>query len=461
MKKLFTASVLITAIFLYGCEDLLDTEPATSIDPEIAQSNLAGMESLSVSVHSRLRAFARYGNALMLLPDILADNTDRHPTTSGRYGGESFNTPGDHFGLWASAYNPINEANFIIDGIDRLENVPEDTRSRLLGEAYFMRAFAYHDLVRIYAYEPGREVDGWNEGVIIRTEPTRDVSLADDRPRSTNQEVYDLIVNDLEQAIDFLAVEDRGVFYANYEAALSLMARVQLYLENWQAAADYATQAMEATSAGLVDAETYTDNIFEEAPNPESILELNIDPNTETLGSNDSIDQYINPSGWFDIIPSQGLIDLYEEGDVRLELFEIHTDGFPYIIKFNGSKGTYTDNIPIIRYPELLLIRAEASAEIGDEAAAIEDLETLRTARGLSEYSNAPAGEDLILEILDERRRELAFEGHRWFDLKRRAMDIPKQGVLPAIPYEDYRVLAPIPDSEVQDFENVVQNPGY
>lgn len=461
MKKILTIVSLGIALVFVSCDGLLDTEPAASVDPEVAQANIDGMEALSVSMHDRMSLFARYGNALMLLGDVLADNTDRHSTSSGRYEGQSINSDGSHFGLWASAFNLINEANFVIDGIDNLENVADETRNRLLGEAYFMRASAYHDLARIYSYEPGREVNGWDEGMILREEPTRDVSLADDRARSTNQETYDLIVSDLEEAITYLEGNDRGTYYANYEAALMLMARVSLYLENWEDAENFATDAINETNVSLVDADTYADNIFESHPNPESIFELNLDPNNESLGSNDALDQYLTPEGWFDIIPSADLLDLYEEDDVRLELYEEHTDGFMFVKKYTGSKGTYTDNIPVYRYPELLLIRAEAYAEMDMETEAIDDLETLRTARGLDPYVTPPSGEDLIMEILDERRRELAFEGHRWFDLKRRGMDITKQGDLPTISYDDHRLLAPLPDSEVDDFPNILQNPGY
>lgn len=477
IRKLFLMCILSTGILLYtGCDSLLDTEAPEEVDPELAQQNLEGMESLLVSIHSRHRATARYGNSLVLGPDVLADNTVQHSTQSGRYANEAINVLGSHFSnqdgeLWNTAYNVINEANYLIEGVDDLpeEEADEEIRSQLRGEAYFMRAFAYHDLVRTYAYEPGREVDGWDEGVVIREEATRDLSDAEPLPRSTNQEVYDLIVEDLERAIDNLEGNDRDdVYYANYEAALALMARVQLYLENWEEAEDYATRALDETDVELVDAETYAENIFEEDPNPESILELNINHETETLGSNDAINQYINPVGYFDVVPSESLLDSYGDDDVRLELYEEADDGFPYITKFNGSKGSTTDNIPLIRYSELLLIRAEANAELDNPDEAQDDLETLRTARGLESYdpltNPAPTGDDLDEAILDENRREFAFEGHRWFDLKRRGMDIPKQegAGTDFIDYDDNRVLAPIPTSEVEDFDEVVkQNPGY
>lgn len=461
--KTMTVVCLVAILCFTSCS--LDVEPAEELSPGEILTSVEGMEGLAVSLHSRLRAAGRYGRDLVLLPDVLADGAELHPISSGRYVGQIVNRHASHMGLWASAWNPINEANIIIDAVDQVENISEELRLRLLGEAYFHRAFAYHDLVKIYGYEPGREVNGWDLGVMIRVTPTYDVTDADDRPRSTNQEVYNLIESDLEQAISFLSHGDRGVFYANHAAALTLMARVQLYLENWSSAVDYATEAINATSVRLASQEVYAENMFEMVPNPESIFELKIDPENENLGSN-SLDQYINPSGWFDILLSQSLIDSYEEGDVRTSLFETH-NGYPYITKFNGSVGTYTDNVPIFRFPELLLIRSEANAELGNFDDAIEDLETLRVARGLAAYgegSPTPSSEsELITAILDERRREFAFEGHRWFDLKRRGMDIPKEEPLPHIQYTDYRILAEIPNSEIDDsdFVNVEQNPGY
>lgn len=465
-RKIAIVTLLLLGFFSFESCDLLDTQPAQSLDPSVALSSLEGLEGLSVSLQSRLRASGRYGRDLMLLPDVLADNVRLHPVPSGRYTGQSINQHGSHMGLWATGWNAINEANYIIDGVDNIEGIPEDTRARLLGEAYFHRAFAYHDLVKIYGYEPGREVDGWNLGVMLRLSPTYDLADADDRPRATNVEVYEVIQSDLENAIEFLAQGDRGVFYPNHVAALTLMARVQLYLENWSEAVNYATQAMDATDVTLVSESVYANNMYESVPNPESLMELNINPQTESLGSSDALDQYINPSGWFDILPSDELIDAYESGDVRLSLIKTHTDGNPYFIKFNGSVGPYTDNVPIFRYPELLLIRAEASAEVGDEQTAQEDLQTLRVARGLDAYGSAdpaPSGSNLIDAIMAERRKEFAFEGHRWFDLKRRGMDIPKQGDLPTLPYTDYRILSNIPNSELNDprFQNVEQNPGY
>jgi starch-binding outer membrane protein, SusD/RagB family len=157
----------------------------------------------------------------------------------------------------------------------------------------------------------------------------------------------------------------------------------------------------------------------------------------------------------------------FDEADARWAHYPVTTGaegqpaGIAYNNKWTESVGDNTDNTPVIRYAEVLLIRADAYAEAGQEDLARADLNQLRASRGVGPVD--AAGPQLIGAILDERRRELAFEGHRWFDLKRRGMDIPKpvhSGLNP-LPYTDYRVLAPLPSTQVQNNPELVQNPGY
>lgn len=111
----------------------------------------------------------------------------------------------------------------------------------------------------------------------------------------------------------------------------------------------------------------------------------------------------------------------------------------------------------------MLLIQAEAYYEMENEPLAIQALETLRTKRGLEAYATPPTGPALLEEIYDERRRELAFEGHRWFDLKRRAMDVTKPAIpghLP-VPWNDVRILANLSSTEVENNPSLQNNPGY
>ncbi len=470
MYKLTTKITLIVlGLFLItNCDGLLDTQPSDAVDPEVAQENIEGVEAILTSVYNRLQSEWRFGREITLGPDVLADNTDQHPTTSGRYDGLAVNSQGSHVTFWNTAYSTINEANFVIAGSQEIEDVPQDTRDRLRGEGLFQRGHAYFDLARTYGYEPNREVNGFTESAILRTEPTRDLSDADLRARSSNTEIYDQVIADLEEAADLLSADDRGVYFANYAAANALLARAHLYLENWQDAIDHADIALEATNAELLDSEAdFIENPFDQSPpNAESIYELNIDPVEESLGSNDGLCPYTNPRHWHDVTPSQNLLDIFDEDDYRNHLFGVaEGDSNPspfntYTRKWNCSTGNVDDNVPLVRVPELYLIKAEAYTELNQITQALDNLETLQTARGLDPFVSADQDE-IIEEIMVERRRELNFEGHRFYDLKRRAMDIPKQQGATTVPYDDFRILSELPSSEVDNNPELNQNPGY
>jgi hypothetical protein len=159
------------------------------------------------------------------------------------------------------------------------------------------------------------------------------------------------------------------------------------------------------------------------------------------------------------------LLNTHEDGDARFDLYANDNPSEPesgqlYIQKYTGTLGEFADRLPIIRVAEVYLTRAEARAEQGNTSGAQADLNAVRNARTLEDVT--ATGDDLIEAILTERRLELAFEGHRFFDLKRRAMDIPKpQTAFGVLPYDDFRVLAPFPNSEVQSNPQLDQNPGY
>lgn len=460
-----TIKHLVLAVFglllVSSCDGLLDTEDTTSVDPETAQENIEGIEAILTSVYNRTQSEFRYGRELTLSPDILSDNTEQHPITSGRGDGYAVNNQGSHLSFWNTAYLTINEANYVIEGADVIEDVPQETRDRIKGEAYFQRGFMYFDLARAYGYEPGREVNGWDQSAIIRTEPTRDVSDADLRSRSSNVDVYNQAREDLEEALDLLESDDRGVYFANYAAANALLARLHLYLENWDEAINYADEAITASGLELVDSESdFVANTFNEVPNPESIYEISIDPVEESLGSNDGLCPWTNPTHWFDIMPSQDLLDIYDPDDYRNNWFAVHTDDYPYTLKWDCSTGPFDDNIPVVRLPEMYLIMAEAHAELDQLTLALDALEEVQTARGLTAFTTADQ-DAIIDEVMVERRRELNFEGHRWFDLKRRGMDVTKQEGAETVPYDDFRILPDLPSDEVDNNPNLEQNPGY
>lgn len=469
MRNIFKLLIVGGAVVFStsSCEDLLETTPRQSITPELALSDLDGYEGLLASAYQRSHAFGYYGQQMNVDPEILADNLVIVNRT-GRFVGEFDNAYGSHIGIWG-VYDIINEVNYVIAGIDEMEG-EQEFKNQLKGEALFLRALTYHNLLRTYSYEPGMEVNGFNLGVILRTEPTTQLTDADLRARSTNVEGYQLIEQDLKDAVSLLPANVDGPFRANRTAANALLSRVYLYWGNWAAAEAAATAALtDNPNAVLVDSENYVAS-FATTPHPESIFELDIKlPDWSTVdGVNNSMQSMTstNNGGQFVIAGSPELIETIEEDDVRREVWQTVTEGGREVyqsLKWPGEKGNFLENIPVIRYSEVLLIRAEARAKNANEAGAIEDINTLRANRGLEDIAENTTGTALMDAILHERRVELALEGHRWYDLKRLGMDIPKPEVadLDRVPYTSPLILAPIPFAQVRLNENLEQNPGY
>jgi starch-binding outer membrane protein, SusD/RagB family len=464
MKRTIKISILSTILaFAVSCDELLDTEPSVAVSSDVVVTTASGMDAVLTSAYDRLRSESLYRYWIPAGPEVLADNSELHPINSGRFSSQAENAFGSHFttGVWSTAYRLINEANIIIAGAENTQT-SQSHRDRLRGEALFLRGLAYHELLRVYSYEPNHPLlSQWNQGVIIRTTPTLGLSGADLRSRSSVIEGYEQSESDFLAALPLLQDNDRGsVYFVDKATVHAGLARLYLYWERWEDALNHAEQAVNLAKGSLTDFSEH-DNIFDVLPNPESIFELSFD---NTHGSSGSLNAVTNPPpGWFDALPSAELLELYEENDLRNNLFRVHDDGYPYIIKYTGTVGQNTDHIAVFRVAEMLLIQAEAHYELNDEASAIDVLELLRAYRGLDAYETAPSGNNLFQEIYDERRRELAFEGHRWFDLKRRGMDVPKPQVNlnPAVPFDDVRILAPLSSTQVENNPNLDQNPGY
>lgn len=451
------------ALATSACSDLLDETPTEAVPPEVVGGDAEALESVLNSAYQRLQSQGQggqvYWSEMLIVPEVLADNA-RASSPPNQLQGQAVNQVGSHIGQWGERYEAINEANFVISRAPDLPEASDAVKARLEGEARFLRALNYFDLARIYAYEPGREVGDWNQGVVLRTEPTEGFGDADFRERASVAETYQQIETDLMQSIELLSQAGRSdAYFANLAAAQALLGRVHLYWENWDQAVSYSSDALGNTSARLATEDEYP-GIFQTQPNPESLFEYPLTQFNQFF-ANYCMSCYLRPDRFFSIWPSQELIDLYGAGDVRSGWFGVE-DGVTYVAnKWTESVDLYMDNIPILRYSEVLLNRAEAYAELGQEELARQDLDALRAERGLGPV--VASGQELIDAILEERRRELAFEGHRWFDLKRRGMDIPKPAStgLGPLPYSDFRLLAPLPNNEVQGDELLDQNPGY
>jgi starch-binding outer membrane protein, SusD/RagB family len=483
-----------------SCDDVLQADPAQSIDLDLALTSKDGVAAAINGVYSRLRSLRLYGRDILLVGDALSD-IGRATNNSGRLIGEYNNTVRSHFvqETWLQAYAAINEANLIMEALPSLTDplATQAIKDEWTGSMLFIRALLHFDLVRIYAYDPGVIISGSYEGGIpIRTVATRTVkdALALKVSRDEVADVYTQIYTDLDGAIAKLPVTATNRYYANLGAAHALYSRVALYNEDYSKAISEATAAIAAGVGVLQSGNNYV-NGWRAAANPESFFEVRFQIAAENNGVNESLQTTCNSiqslailgtptqvstvGGWGDLVPIAGiltelqlstagsgnLMTIVRSGtDVRGFLYDIGNGrgSSPKIecIKYIGKSGLVNlDNAPVLRASEMYLNRAEAymSQAVPDEVAALADLNTLLAARSLP--ASALTGTALYDEIIRQRKLEFAFEGHRFFDLKRRGVDIVK--VPNNVPYTDFRILPPLPQAELDYSPNLVQNPGY
>jgi hypothetical protein len=475
MKKqnILLLGLIMVMLWMTSCEDFLTQEPRLKQTTELTLSNYDGMMDAAVAAYDPMYGANWYARNFPVIADLKGGNSKISPITSGRFVQEYLwnNTPTNSSYLWTNAYDVIARANNIINALDGFEEpgVTEEELMALEGEVKFIRALAYFDMARLYcpSYIEGRE-NIYGLPIVLVTEIGQP-------SRNTVGETYDLIVSDLEFAVEHLTTSpihqsetgDPKGWTSKYAAA-ALLARVHLYMESWQEAADYATMVIDNGEYRLYTPEEFTTwdlgGVWGTDAAPEIIFEIYGSEGNTAHPNWDQITYIMSPDGYGDIGASMDVINLYEASDVRANLFT-NTPEYPddyWSLKYPGKGGNLRiDDIPVLRLSEMYLIRAEATlngASTGVTAA--DDLNAIRSQRNASDITNPT-----LNDVYDERRRELCFEGHQLFDLKRTGRGLVRidfDGIQNQnIPYPDYRWAFPIPIDETDANPNIEQNPGY
>ena len=483
MKKIFLSAASLLLVVLSGCSDLLDVNPRQSIDSATALTTEEALNATIVGAYDQLQSINVYGRDLIAMPEALADN-GRATNKSGRLNPEYQNQPNAHVvNLWATAYFAINQLNLVIDAAPAVK-LSDANRVAIEGQAFFMRALLYFELMKAYAYFPKAIVSQQDRGgVPLMIKGVLELPQVTNSSRASIDECYAQIISDFNTAITKLegTAKTRAPFYVTKGAAQALLSRVYLYAGQWANAEKAATDAL-AAGIGVFSTNANYIAAWRLAIHPESMFELNYQTN-ENVGVNTSLQttyttlvelgNRAKTGGFGDLVPSANFLATIESEkdtankviDIRRTLYELGTAGRGTAeiecTKFFGKSGAVNlDNVPVIRVSELYLNRAEAIFNIGGrEADALKDLNVIRTRAGLPARTATLTGQALYDEILKQRRIEFAFEGHRFWDLKRLGKDITK---IPAnVPFTDYRILAPLPVREIQANPNLKQNFGY
>lgn len=501
------------ALLFSSCKKQLEIDPRQSIAADGALSSREAVEAVITAVYARLKNARQYGRDMITHPEALADNGFA-TNKSGRLLPEANNNFGAHFTgtIWTNSYAAINQINLTLEALQTLSLSPAITtveRDRWEGQLYFLRALYLFDLARVYSYVPGAVVSSQDRGgvpIILRGISAVDSALAFRPARAAQDDVYAQVVADFTTAQGKL-LSSASVNLANKLAAQALLSRVNLYRKNYSEAKRWADSCIALASSKMSTTTNYV-NQWRVDTHGETLFQVRFATNGENIGVNESLQTSFSTltapgntavtGGFGDLVPSISLLNelgialaggnttanfalnatvATRNTDVRNLLYEPGTTGRgPAKVectKFLGKNGSINlDNIPVVRISEVYLTRAEAMATPGspvlNEAAAIADLKFLKVRR-YTDYTGSAAetndgtltGTALLDEVIRQRRIELAFEGHRFFDLKRLGRDIVKGPHYNTVAFTDIRILPAIPQGDVDGNANLKQNAGY
>ncbi|MDQ6480055.1 RagB/SusD family nutrient uptake outer membrane protein [Dyadobacter sp. LHD-138] len=502
MRKYSVHKLLLMGVLTLGslsCEKYYD--PTTSINEEVALNNAEDVGTATIGTYAVLlnAAYVRSVHFLMEYPsDEVAQGQSSGDDLTRAYRYTHINTSGHCTNFWGQAYKVIAAANKIIAYVP---NESSAAMRQLKGENLYLRAMMHFNLVRVFG-RPYTQGNGDSPGVpLLRDGFSEDQINA--ITRSSVKEVYDLVISDLTQAHELMS-ENKSNSFASKEVAQALLSRVYLYKGDNENAIKYADLVIKSGRYKLVQGAEYS-GYFKTAPasNPETIFAIRHtkvqDRAFSAIGSMyfssdaSGTAQGQGVSGWAEIYASQKYFDFVGKNanDLRNNFITPYVVGgvvqhntklnpstpMYYVNKYSMQEGVINLSSPVyLRLAEMYLIRAEANAKLGKTAAALEDVNLLRQRAGLSGdklYTNANLGSKTALDVvMEERWLELAFEGHRSYDLFRNNLPMERnypgthslnntpttnlsQKVLPTDP----RVIFFIPQAEIDRNSKLTQNP--
>ena len=474
--------LLFLALLFSSCEDDLNVKPSDVLTEFDFLNNPNNAVQLVNGVYNKQLDYNMYAFSWIGMTSITSDDADKGSTPSDtgtdkhKMDNLTFSSSDLSFSeVWQGRYDGIYRANNALFYLEQL-TIEANLKSRLIGEVKFLRALFYFDLVRCYGGVPivTSKID------INDTETINNVVYN----RKSKQETYAQIEMDLLDAIQRLPLKSvytsNDLGRASKGAAQALLAKAYLYQEKWQQAYDMSGEVITSGQYALL---TDYSKVWKEAGenSSESIYEVQA---TLTKGLVD----YTNVQGprgtpdlgWGFNTPSLTLVNSFENGDVRKSASIIFVpsvlwDGFiapttwnnsRYNYKayqssiaesWNGDRGQTAKNLRILKYSDILLIRAESGFHVGMTSDAVDRITAIRQRAGLSAVTSVT-----LTSILKERRAEMAMEHDRWFDLVRTGQAQPAMAADGKTFIIGRHELFPIPQDQIIASGNrLSQNLGY
>lgn len=459
MKKLILSLGVIGLFGLTSCQDdFMEYDPSDSVEVMDAIQNEGQLETAVLGIYNGIQSNYAYGNYYVTAQEMLSDNgfvlfdNSNRFTDFYRYE-HAISSGGSIANMWTIGYRAIARANFVLSFEGQIQG---STVAQSFAEARALRALELFNLVNYYA-RPYGTIDQ-ELGIPVPVLFEEGTALE----RSSVADVYHEITTQLELAADDLPSINAGSkARLTKEAVYGLLSRVYLYQKNYDKAIESADLAL--GSSTLLDIESdLVDYYHNPLAHGETLFAIDF-TELNNPGANDALSATWSLGRYEDTAATSEFYNLIPEGDIRKELYEEWetTDNpSPYgVLKF----GKVDNDVIVIRATEVLLNKIEALYYV-NPALALSELQNWMQTNRLESYNFNGNGQALLDEILLQRRIELAFEGHRYFDMNRYQLDIQKGAnstVNSFMPFSDYRRVFPIPLNEMNTNAAMIQNPTY
>jgi len=468
-NKIF--AILMFAGALQSCSSFLEENPESFIAPQNFYQTPADAEAAINAAYDLLNNVGPDNRNYIIMGDVSTDDEFPLPINNDRVTVDQYTLTATNVIVketWQTMYTAINRTNGVLDRVPGI-TMPEDQKKRILAEAHFLRGLYYFYLVRWYGPLP------------LLTKETTSLAAVEYPSRSSVDDVYKVIIDDLEAAEADLA-NSLSNGRATKGAASGLLAEVYLTRKEWALAAQKAKEVMDM---GVYDLWPTYAQVFDIANENgrESVFGVQQVSGGVGQGSNYMTffareNSPITGRGWGSFQPTREIADtLKVPGDTRfnVNLMLDPVDNNYYVNKYYDADATSSTNQDnnwiILRYADVLLMYAEALNEVGSgNPEAYKAINMVRRrAFGETIETDTPQPHDLSglspsafrRAVYAERRFELAFEGHRWFDLVRTGRFVSTMQAKGSTNIKTTHNLFPIPQDEISLNPNLVQNEGY
>lgn len=457
--------ILAAGSLLGSCsKSFVDKTPLTSLPTGEALNSASALQSALNGVYAEIRNVSQFGRDWPVLGDLQADNTFVELDNTNRYIQQyGYDIPiTDQLAqdMWAESYTGILRANQIIDA-------PVTGADAIKAQAYALRALIYFKLVNIYGQPYTRDTTAMGVPLVLHYNPTLTPG------RSSVGTIYNQIVSDLTTALKTTVSYTSSVYLSQY-AIEGLLARVYLYEGDYNNALVRATEVITKGPFSLVtypNFNSFWSNSGVHSDKVEVMFEVDSDP-VNNNGFDDLGGIYYN--GYSDIYCTNELAALYSPTDIRgtlvVDSVTKNGDEAFVVTKYPNTASNDKDNIKVLRLSEVYLIAAESAARLGQTLPArgfVNSVAEIRDTANTTGYTST--GNLLVNDIVQERRKELAFEGDRFYDLNRLGLPIARETNLSSIPVGNGMTIPfpsndrvfPVPQQETLRNTNIKQNPGY